>query len=102
MQRIVIVGAVIVLLLAAAVAFYMDTGSDARELSQVTDQSCDFESRCSDGQTCMRFPETDGPVCAEQNAHEYYRCPIGTMLVTQETYPGTLLCSPHGILGILR
>ncbi len=92
--------AVILVVLVAVVT--MDTGSDARELSQVTDQTCDANNRCGDGQTCIAFPETDGPRCADQNPHEYYRCPIGTMTAVQESYPSTLLCSPHGILGILR
>lgn len=103
MRTAVIAGTILVLLILAAVMlFYMDTGSDATTLSEVTDQTCDVENRCPEGYTCMSFPETDGPRCAEPDAFEYYRCPIGTMLVIQESYPGTLLCSPHGILGMFR
>lgn len=103
MERAVIVGGILlVVLIAAATAFYTDTGSDATEMSQVTDQSCDVQNRCDEGYRCIQFPETDGPRCAEEGVLKHYRCPIGTQMLIQERYPPNVICSPQGVLGLLR
>lgn len=96
------VAVIAVLVTGAAILFYLDTGSDATELSQVTDQECSFQDTCGEGYTCRDFPETDGPRCAKENSFDYYRCPIGTRIVIQQSYPSTLRCMPRGFLGRFR
>ena len=67
--------------------------STTMDQSKITDIQCDALTPCPDSLECYKFPEIEGPVCAQPDPHSYYKCPLGKELLVMESYPPQLRCS---------